>query len=245
MASFERAWRDGADVVELDVRLSADHQVIVMHDASLERTTDGTGYVSERTLAELKLLDAGSWFSSAFAGERIPALEEVLIWAKGRIGLLLELKYEPFGAFDPALVPQVVALVAKTDIADQVGAISYQPRALVQLKALSPNTPAGPLLPRDGLLRLVVWLQHRFRGIVRAAGFRRILERPLRLTRGWGCDIVAPNIEVVTKVLVDAAHAVRLPVSSGGLHWDYPAAIRIGVDTVSANDPGLVRSLYL
>src|SRR5688572_15046907 len=67
-----------ADLVEVDVRVSSDGKLVLMHDASVDRTTDGTGAVSGKTLAQLKLLDAGSWFAPGFAGERIPLLEEML-----------------------------------------------------------------------------------------------------------------------------------------------------------------------
>ncbi|MGC9523063.1 MAG: glycerophosphodiester phosphodiesterase, partial [Anaerolineae bacterium] len=87
MASFIQAWKDGADIIELDVRLSADQEPVIIHDAWVDRTTDGTGRVSRMTLSELKQLDAGSWFDARFTGERIPTLEEVLAWARGRIGL--------------------------------------------------------------------------------------------------------------------------------------------------------------
>jgi glycerophosphoryl diester phosphodiesterase len=245
MASFERAWRDGADIVELDVRLSSDHRVVVIHDALLDRTTDGTGYVGDRSLAELKRFDAGSWFDPRFAGERIPALEEVLDWAVGRIGLMLELKFEPWGAFDPALVPQMMAVVTAAGADEQIAAISYQPRALQQLKAEAPYIPAGPIPPRDGVLRLGVWLVQRFPALSGLRTLRRVLTRPLGYTLRWGCDIVAPNIEVASVVLVTASHARGIPVSCGGLDWDYPAAIAMGVDTIAANNPGLVRARYL
>ena len=245
LASFERAWRDGADVIEFDLRLSADEEVVVMHDATLERTTNGTGYVSETVLDDLKKLDAGSWFAPAYAGEPIPTLREVLTWAKGRIGLLLELKFESYGAFDPTLVPKVMSVIDETHVVDQVAAISYQPRALAQLKAMAPHIPAGPMPLRDRLLEVGVWLQRRVPRLGDTRPFRRLLTRPLRFTRQWGCDIVAPNIRVVSPVLVDAAHGAGLPVSCGGLNWDYPGAIRMGVDTISANDPALIRSRYL
>jgi glycerophosphoryl diester phosphodiesterase len=245
LASFERAWRDGADIVELDVRLSVDQHVVVLHDAMLDRTTDGTGYVGDRTLAELRRLDAGAWFDVQYAGERVPTLAEVLDWARDKVGLLLELKYEPFGAFDPALVPRVVAAVVAAGADDRVAAISYQPKGLGQLKGLAPDIPAGPLLPRDGVLRLGVWLAQRFPALDNLGAVRRLLKRPLGYTRRWGCDVVAPNIEMASRVLVQAAHEAGLPVSCGGLEWDYPAAIEMGVDTISANDPGLVRALYL
>jgi glycerophosphoryl diester phosphodiesterase len=77
-ASFRLAWELGADMVELDVRLTADGHPIVLHDATLDRTTCGTGRVAERTLAEVRALDAGSHFGPAFAGERVPRLAEAL-----------------------------------------------------------------------------------------------------------------------------------------------------------------------
>ncbi len=243
MASFERAWHDQADIVELDVRLSADGQAIIMHDARLERTTNGTGLVSERSVAELKQLDAGSWLGAEYAGEHIPTLREVLHWARGKVAMMLELKYELYGSFDPLLVPDVLAAIAEAEMMGQVVAISYQPRALVQLKVLMPALPAGPIFPRDGLLRFAVWLQRRLP--ILAGFFRHLLTRPLRYTRNWACDVVTPNIDVATAQLVEAAHAAGYPVSCGGLRWDYPRAIRLGVDTLATDDPATVRALYL
>jgi glycerophosphoryl diester phosphodiesterase len=245
LASFERAWRDGADLVELDIRLSADRHVVALHDAWLERTTDGTGYVGDHTLAELKRLDAGAWFDPRYTGERIPTLEEVLDWARGKVGLLLELKFETMGAFDPALVPRMVAVTTAAGAEDQIAVISYQPQALRQLKVLAPHIPAGPLMPRDSLLYLGAWMVRRFPSLGSLGALRGVLTRPLHTTLRWGCDIVTPNIEVVSRVLVEAAHKLGLPVSCGGLDWDYPAAIELGVDTISANNPGLVRARYL
>ncbi|MDR2465669.1 MAG: glycerophosphodiester phosphodiesterase [Streptococcaceae bacterium] len=76
--AFQKAVEIGADGIELDVHLSKDQQLVVMHDERIDRTTDGTGYIQEYSLRELKRFDAGSWFDSSFAGERIPTLEEVL-----------------------------------------------------------------------------------------------------------------------------------------------------------------------
>src|SRR5919204_3658410 len=78
MISFARAVELGADWVELDVHLTRDGALAVIHDETLERTTNGKGLVREHTLDELKRLDAGSWFAPAYAGERIPSLDEEL-----------------------------------------------------------------------------------------------------------------------------------------------------------------------
>jgi glycerophosphoryl diester phosphodiesterase len=249
MVSFQRALFDGADIIEMDLRLSLDGEIVMVHDARVDRTTDGAGYVSELTVAELKQLDAGSWFSPHYAGERIPTADEVFDWAKGKIGMLLELKFQLYGGYDPDLAPAVLAAINRAGVADQIAMICYQPRALVQVKALAPHFYVGPMPPRDPLLHIARrtvqrWPRLERTGILRPM-LRRILLSPLRFTLAWGCDIVAPNIDVVTPTLVNAAHAAGCPVSCGGLVWDYPEAIGMGVDTISANDPGLVRARYL
>src|SRR5215813_5859761 len=74
MPALEAAWKAGATVAEIDVRLSRDGELVLMHDRGLERTTDGRGPVSEMSWAELQRLDAGRWFTDSFAGTRIPSL---------------------------------------------------------------------------------------------------------------------------------------------------------------------------
>lgn len=245
MASFQRAYQDGADIVEMDVRLTADGHVVVIHDEAVDRTTDGTGFVSKMTLNALKKLDAGAWFAELFVGERIPSLDEVLDWGNGKIGLMIELKYDPFGSFSPELVPAVAGLIKNRDIADQVVFISYQAEALQQAKRLIPDVQVGLMPPRDKVLGAGVWLVKRFPFLNAFNWMQRVLLRPLAVTLSAGCDMVGPNIEVVTPLLVEAAHDAGLPVSSGGFAWDYPAAIAMGLDTVSSNNPGFVRQRYL
>ena len=92
LAAFELAIEMGADAIELDTMLTADGIPIVIHDHSLDRTTDGIGSVSSKTVAELKLLDAGSAFDIRFAGERIPTLEEVFSAVGKKIMINVELK---------------------------------------------------------------------------------------------------------------------------------------------------------
>jgi len=92
LAAFELAVDMGADWYELDCMLTKDDMVIVSHDGDLDRCTDGTGPVAEKTLDELKALDAGSWYDARFAGETMPTLAESLAMAKGRIGVYVEIK---------------------------------------------------------------------------------------------------------------------------------------------------------
>lgn len=82
----------GVEYVEIDVHTSADGVLYIFHGPNLQRTTNGTGWIGAYTAAELDALDAGSWFSPAFAGERIPRLEEYLRWLKGKAKLFLDIK---------------------------------------------------------------------------------------------------------------------------------------------------------
>jgi len=92
LAAFRKAIEFGADGVELDVHLSKDGAVVVMHDFFVDRATDGTGRVAQKTLAELKALDAGIKFSPQFAGERVPTLSEVFDVLEGKLLVNVELK---------------------------------------------------------------------------------------------------------------------------------------------------------
>jgi glycerophosphoryl diester phosphodiesterase len=92
LTSFHAAIEAGAVMCELDVQLTRDNIAVVIHDDTLDRTTDGRGAVADLTLAELKRLDAGAWFDPKFAGERIPTLDEVFATVRGRCALNIELK---------------------------------------------------------------------------------------------------------------------------------------------------------
>ncbi|TWU14096.1 Glycerophosphoryl diester phosphodiesterase [Symmachiella macrocystis] len=92
LAAFREAIRLGAQMIEFDVALTKDGQLVLLHDPTLDRTTDGSGPVGDFTLAELKKLDAGSWKSAEFAGERIPTLDEALKIMPENIWLNVHLK---------------------------------------------------------------------------------------------------------------------------------------------------------
>ena len=92
LSAFARAIEVGATAVEMDVRTTRDGKLYLLHDATLNRTTDGEGTASDNTLAQLKQLDAGLWFDKAYQGERIPELREALQQCKTKIDVLLDLK---------------------------------------------------------------------------------------------------------------------------------------------------------
>ena len=138
LSSFENAIRKGADTIELDVHLSTDNQVVVHHDYYLERTTNGKGFIGNKSLAELKMLDAGSWFDEKFSHERIPTLEEVLDLGKGKIRFEIELK-DP----DLNLATKVLKLIENYDPNEAVEITSWHTPLLSQVKKIKPVIAIG------------------------------------------------------------------------------------------------------
>jgi glycerophosphoryl diester phosphodiesterase len=136
LAAFERARDLGAAAIELDVQVTRDDVVVVMHDLDLDRTTDGQGAVRERTWPELAALDAGAWFHPSFGGARIPRLEEVLDWAKGRTFLNIELKPADD---DGRLEEGVVALVRSHAMTDEALVMSFDHVAVERVARAAPE----------------------------------------------------------------------------------------------------------
>ena len=143
LAAFRLAREMGADGVELDVQASKDGEAVVIHDFTVDATTDGQGAVKDKTLAELKELDAGSWFDTWFAGERIPTLEEVLVGVGHQLLLNIELKTK--GLRNADLVAEVVRLIEDHNLVHRVIVSSFNPLALRRVKKLNHHIPTGLL----------------------------------------------------------------------------------------------------
>ena len=137
LAALEAAWRDGATLAEIDVRLSRDGHVVLMHDRTVDRTTNGRGPIEAMTLDEIHALDGGGWFGPAFHGERVPALRDVIAWARGKIVLLVELKNYPFR--EVPLVERTVALIDETDSAAYVVPAGFDHVVLRDIKRRRPG----------------------------------------------------------------------------------------------------------
>lgn len=138
LASFTGAMEAGCDMIELDVTLTRDRKVVVIHDDTLDRTTTGKGLVASRSLEEIKALDAGSWFDPRFSTERVPELSEVLKLTAGRCLLNIEIKTSAFeaGYPDDAIEHQVVTLVKTGGAMDRVIISSFDRRILQRIAAM-------------------------------------------------------------------------------------------------------------
>ena len=145
MAAFRKAYQIGADGIELDVQLSKDNHVIIMHDYRLDRTTTGKGLVSKKTLKELKSLDAGQWFSKDFKSEPILTLRELLEFAKGKMLVNIELKKskQPI-----ELVRAVKSLVDEYDMLNDCLLTSFDKNTVKAVSSLVPTIRNGLLVDK-------------------------------------------------------------------------------------------------
>ncbi len=153
IAAFELALDQGADAITVDVHLSRDEHPVVIHDFTLERTTDGAGPVREHTMRELKRLDAGSWHAGRFHGQRVQTLQEVLERFRGRTRFWIEIK----GGSDlyPQIEEQVVSVMEIYEIADQAIVQSFDTKALLRIRSLNGEIPLATRVahgPLDSIL---------------------------------------------------------------------------------------------
>lgn len=221
LPSFEEAIRLGAGIVEFDVRLSADGVPVVIHDAGVDRTTDGTGFVHELSAVELASLNAGT----ADLPAEVPTLAEVLAVLSGRAAAAIEIKNLPGdAAFDPKherIVDAVHEQLAATGFDGAVLVVSFNPRSIEASKAVAPDVPTGFLTtdlvdPREALSYAV----------------------------DAGHDMVLPG----TRAAIPAGVTFPDEVHQSGLlvgTWtaDEPVTVRMlldrGFDAVASNDPAM------
>jgi len=206
---------------QTDLHLTRDARFVAIHDATLERTTNGRGAVHEFSLAELRELDAGHWFDRSFMGQRIPTLEEILAFSREQdVVFYLEIKYDSAWGMHHALVAalQNAQNTARTIV------ISFDPATLAALRRLDPSVMIGVLLdraPRDPQTDLV------------------------KAAVDVGARQICPRSSIVTPELVKAAHDSDLHVAA----WTVNRAeemrdlIAAGVDGIMTDFPDRLRAV--
>lgn len=222
LAAFELALKQGAPAIEFDVKLTADRQVVIHHDQTLDRATNGSGSITKQPLAALRELDAGSKFSADFRGEKIPTLDEVFESLGGKLFMNVELTNyaSPFDG----LVDEVVRLVRKHSLEGQVLFSSFFPTNLTRARQLLPSVPRGQLfLPggsgwwqRVAARFMSLQAEHPFKGDVSAAVAHRAH---------------AKNRHVYTWTVNDPAEMKSLRA--------------VGVDAIFTDDPLLANQHFL
>jgi glycerophosphoryl diester phosphodiesterase len=145
LAAFKLACEmPGIDMIELDVRLSRDEEVIVLHDRTLQRTSTGNGAARGYTLGEIKEFDAGSWFHTSYSSERIPTLREVLRFLNGRRWVNIELKSDFLHREKPFLLERkVLELVEGAGMNRAVLFSSFDHRMVANIKRVNPEAITG------------------------------------------------------------------------------------------------------
>jgi glycerophosphoryl diester phosphodiesterase len=218
MAAFRKAVELGAGFIETDLQLSRDVRLVALHDDTLERTTNGRGPVSSRTLEELRGLDAGTWFRTSsdaettrFAGERIPTIEDILTFGgQHEIGLLLEIKATGPSGAEHAVVG---ALRASGELARSV-VLSFTPGILKRVRQLEPLIMTG-FLYSDRLPAAIATAVD--------MGARQLLPRTDRITRELVAEAHAHDLKVVAWT-ANATDEMHKMISAGvdGIITDYP-----------------------
>ena len=215
LPAFAAALEMGADGIELDVHLTADGQLVVIHDFNVEKTTDGRGEVERMTADEIARLDAGSHFSAAFAGTRIPHLEEVLDLVRDRCRINIEIKSNDLYARDAS--ERVAALIRQRNLYDQVIVSSFNPITLIKLRRLDAAIALGVLYDR---------------------------EMPPFLRQVWAGPPISPQAQHPHHALIDAAYmqwAREIGAQVNTWTVNEPAEARrladLGVDTLITDVP--------
>jgi glycerophosphoryl diester phosphodiesterase len=216
IAALEAALAGGAHWAEIDVRLTSDGKLVLMHDATLDRTTDGDGPVSGQTLDAVKRLDAGAWFDQKFKGARVPTLDEALDWSRGRLGLIVELKNYP--ERDRAFVDELVAAILREDAADFTIPAGFDHPTLAEIHRRQPDWSLEMIVP----CRLADP-----EGAARAAGARLVSLEPEFTVAEDVAAMHAAGVLVLTTVT---------SVTRGR------ALVEIGVDVLESGDVDLART---
>ncbi len=226
LAAFELALRQGADAIELDTKLTADGQVVVIHDQTLERTTTQAGRVRDFSLAEIRKLDAGSHFDIAFKGETVPTLDEVLK-AVGQL-TFINIEIANYASLTDELPEKVANLVKRHKLGHRVIFSSFNPLALLRARRILQETPTGLLALPGGSGN---WARSWIGGLLKYTSLH-------------------PEQRDVTPELVERAHRKGHPVFVYTVNRSdaMKRLFEMGVDGIFTDDPVLaqqVRSEYL
>ena len=221
LAAFTLAAQQAAPAIEFDVKLTADRQVIIHHDMTLERTTDGRGPLASQPLAALRELDAGGWFGPQFKGEKIPLLAEVFE-ALGR-KILMNVELTNYSTPADGLVDAVAEVVRRQKMEEWIMFSSFSAANLARAKRLLPAVPCGYLL--DG-----------------GAPWRKRLE-------GWLIKMEAehPWLEDATPAAVEKAHrrGRRMHVWTVNDPQEMRRLRAMGVDGIFTDDPLLGLDVFV
>ncbi len=208
-AAFDLALAMGVSHIELDVHFTSDDQIVVIHDDTVDRTTNGRGPVTSHTLAALTALDAGAWFGETFAGARIPTFADVLERYRGRAHIHTEIKGR-----SAHLAERTVDLVRRHGMSDHVTITSFQRASLAETRAYAPELPTG-------------WL------------VGEVTDAIVADARAMGLTQLCPRANTITPDLVDRLHREGFVVRAWGVATEelMRRVVEAGADGMTVNFP--------
>ncbi|WLV25204.1 glycerophosphodiester phosphodiesterase family protein [Aciduricibacillus chroicocephali] len=222
IAAFRKAVQMRADYFEIDVQMTKDGKLVVIHDTTVDRTTNGTGKVGNLKFDEIRSLDAGSWFAPEYAGEKVPTFGEILDQFRGRTGILIELK-------SPELYPGIEEKVAKEikkrnlhhNPHQRIIVQSFNHDSVQKSKSLLPNVPHG---------------------VLAGMNWKNVTDVQLQQFATYA-DYFNPNQNLLTSELVDRIHSKNMKT------WPYTARTQeqvdrllgLGVDGIITDFPDLLQ----
>ncbi len=211
IAAFRAAADAGAEMCELDVQATRDSAVVVMHDDSVDRTTNGSGAVASLTLAQIKRLDAGSRKGKRFAGESVPTLDEVFAAVGNKLGLNIEIK-------EGAIERRVCGIICANGALATSIVSSFEWNALRNIREIDPQVRIALLAEKDPARMLET-----------ASAMHAYAVNPRfdMVTADFCADARARGLKVLVWT-VDAPGVMRLLISYGvdGIMTNYPARLR-------------------
>ncbi len=226
LAAFRKAIALGASFIETDLQLSRDARFVAIHDATVNRTTNGQGAVHDMTLADLRKLDAGSWFGSEFSGERIPTLEEILEFSK-KNDVVFYLEIKPGGSWGGEHA--MISSLRESGEIPRTVVISFDPSIVLSLRKIEPTLMTGLLY--DGQIENPL-------DKAVAIGARQLVVRGDLVTPALISEAKKKDLQVVCWTVNHPAH-MRLLAAAGvdGIMSDYPdrlvAAVRKETESLS------------
>jgi glycerophosphoryl diester phosphodiesterase len=217
LAAFRMAIDVGADAIELDVQPCATGELVVIHDHTLDRTTNGSGPVSEATFSALRALDAGAWFGAQYAGECIPTPGEALDLARGRLKVNIEIKTS--GPEDLGVEAGLVEAIRERHMEGDVLISSFNPAALLRMRTLAPALP-------------------------RALIYGSLQGFPLNL-EALGLAALHPHYRLVHAAMVEMARSRGYAVNAWTVNeaGDMREMLALGLDAITTDHPERLRAL--
>ncbi|OAS82528.1 MULTISPECIES: glycerophosphodiester phosphodiesterase [Metabacillus] len=220
IAAFDKAVEMKADYIEIDVQRSKDGELVIIHDTSVNRTTDGTGKVGDLTFTELRSLDAGSWKGEQFKGEKIPTFAEILDRYHGKVGILIELKApELYPGIEESIAQELTARNLDVPQNEKIIIQSFNFESMKIMNELLPKVPIGVLTSS------------------------KLHTTPEALQEfSTYADYFNPSYGIVTKDLVDQVHSIGMKISSWTVRSQEAAdfLLEMDVDAIITDYPDYV-----